>query len=49
MQSTWPRTDHPGGVGDQWRYALVVVQAGDDDNNDLVYDFVINNNIAVAY
>jgi len=21
-------------VGDQWRYALVVVQAGDDDDDD---------------
>ena len=32
-QSTWPRTDHSGGCWQQWRYALVVVQAREEEKN----------------
>jgi len=31
-------------VGDQWRYALVVVQAGDDDDDDCEQDHHQNLN-----
>jgi len=30
MQSTWPRSLEA--VGNQWRYALVVVQVGEEDS-----------------
>ena len=29
-----PEPTYLEAVGDQWRYALVVVQAGDDDDDD---------------
>ena len=34
-------------VGDQWRYALVVVQAGDDDDDELHCE--MNTNAGRAY
>jgi len=43
-QSSRPEPTTLEAVGNQWHYALVVVQAGDDDNDTLAWLIVEKNN-----